>query len=232
MSGKDIVPIKQLKEAASLSEEILADIELNRTTLTDASLKVSRLARLLNDFDSSTLFVYEAGGYPSTPNGVSPEVWRIAQMAGRVYEEKDPKTGEIREFAYLQSINELEVRIATAREGIVVAKDRDVSLSSANPRQFLGIQPSNLAERSTLRNDAIESAKKLAKSRSYMYAYVSRRYYELMFSDVAYDIFHSSREFVENKIADIVPDALKMTGVIKDYLATDNPERFSSILSG
>lgn len=73
-----------------LSAELLADIELSRVVLMVAALKAGRLARLLNDFDHQQIFRYEAGGYDDTPSGISPDVWRLARMAGRTYEEKDP----------------------------------------------------------------------------------------------------------------------------------------------
>lgn len=62
MEEEKIPPNKQsLKEALSLSEEILTDIELNKIPLTNIALKISRLSRLLNDFDHQKIMEYEAG---------------------------------------------------------------------------------------------------------------------------------------------------------------------------
>ena len=77
MDDEKIPPNKKsLKEALSLSEEILADIELNKIPLTNIALKISRLSRLLNDFDYQKIMEYEAGGYPSTPNGITKDIYR------------------------------------------------------------------------------------------------------------------------------------------------------------
>lgn len=67
-----------LREALALSEDLLRGIELSNLPLTNAALKASRLARLLNDFQHQKAFEYEVGGYPATPNGVPAEVWACA----------------------------------------------------------------------------------------------------------------------------------------------------------
>jgi hypothetical protein len=86
---EQIPPTPQaLKEALELSAEILADIELSRISLTNSALKTSRLARILNQFDAQEIFRYEASGYPTTPDGVHPNVWRLAELAERTFIEK------------------------------------------------------------------------------------------------------------------------------------------------
>ena len=74
----EIVPpaADALKEALTLSSEILRNIELSEIPLTNIALKTCRLARLLNDYDVQTIMEYEAGGYPSKPDGIRPDVWR------------------------------------------------------------------------------------------------------------------------------------------------------------
>ena len=64
----DVVPPSRqaLRETLTLSEEVLKNIELSEMPLANIALKVSRLARLLNDFDAQKIMEYEAGGYPST----------------------------------------------------------------------------------------------------------------------------------------------------------------------
>ncbi len=104
-----ITPSPQsLKEALGLSGEVLADIELSRAPLAVIALKASRLARLLNHFDAQEVFRCEAGGYPSTPTGVPPHVWRLAEMAGRTFQQQYGKPPELKTFAYLESVEETE----------------------------------------------------------------------------------------------------------------------------
>ena len=86
---------KALEESLGLSEEILRNIELSEIPLTNIALKTIRLARLLNDFEWQQIFQYEVSGYPTTPNGMEPEVFRLAEKANRGYQLKDEKTEKI-----------------------------------------------------------------------------------------------------------------------------------------
>ena len=96
----EIVPptTEALKEALTLSSEILRNIELSEIALANIALKTSRLARLLNDYDVQKIMEYEVGGYHSTLDGIPPDVWRLMKMAGRVYEQKDSNTEETKEY--------------------------------------------------------------------------------------------------------------------------------------
>jgi hypothetical protein len=81
-----IQPSRQaLWQALMLSEEVLRNIELSELLLTNIAVKGSRLARLLNDFSHPKVTEYEASGYPSTPDGVVPEISQLAVSAGRKY---------------------------------------------------------------------------------------------------------------------------------------------------
>ena len=65
MEDKPIPPSrKALAEARDLSAEILKNLELSDTSLTNIALKASRVARLLNEFVAQQIFIYEASGYP------------------------------------------------------------------------------------------------------------------------------------------------------------------------
>ncbi len=96
----DIIPPSRqaLREALTLSEDILKNIELSEMPLANISLKVSRLARLLNDFDNQRIMEFEASGYPSAPDGVPLDIYRLAVIAGREFQQKNEKTGEIKNY--------------------------------------------------------------------------------------------------------------------------------------
>ena len=98
--------IKQ--EALSLAEEILKNIELSNLPLTNIALRASRLARLVNDLEQERIFEYEAGGYPTTSQGVPPEIWKLGKIAGRVKKDSDGK-----EQMSLESISSWESLINT-----------------------------------------------------------------------------------------------------------------------
>lgn len=87
-----VPPSKQaLIEALALSQEILRNIELSELSLVSIALKASRLARILNEFDYQKIMEFEASGYPTTPTGVHPQIYKLAVLANREYQEKSGK---------------------------------------------------------------------------------------------------------------------------------------------
>jgi hypothetical protein len=96
------------REALEISGAILRDIEESEVPLSNTALKAKRLARILNDIDYIKIFEHEVSGYPTTKKGVDPEVWKLAVIAGWIYREKDEKTGKEVEYAYIESLKELE----------------------------------------------------------------------------------------------------------------------------
>lgn len=211
-----------LREALSLSDEILADVELSRIPLTNVALKCSRVARLLNDLDHQTIFRYEASGYPSEAGGVPREVWRLAELAGRQYSQKT-KDGEST-YAYCESIEQLEGELSLAKRRLEVARDPDVAISSSNASQYVHTPPGNKSERDAIQNKASASSRRLAQRRSYIHQYISRVHYELRFSQVASDVFSRLRQQSDRMIGEIVPDAVQKFAAVYENLVSENPE--------
>jgi hypothetical protein len=219
---------KVLQEALELSADLLADIELSRVVPLVAALKASRLARLMNDFDHQQLFRYEAGGYPNTADGVPPDVWRLAELAGRTYEQKDKKSGEIKTFAYTESIDQLGQRIDAAKLALGAATDRDISVASANPHQFVTTPAGNSVERRVRLQEIAADTERLASRHTYIYDYALRCHYELKFSGIAEDVFSHIRSAVDASIGQLVPAALQQFAAVHDNLQSENPEDWAN----
>ena len=217
-----------LKEALSLSSEILRNIELSEIPLTNIALKTSRLARLLNDYDVQTIMEYEAGGYPSKPDGIPPDVWRLAVMAGRRYEIKDSQTEEVKQYAWTQPITEWEQEVKTAEKELEAARDPDISISSANPYQTVSPPISHSFERQSIRNKVGLASKRLAERRALIYGYVLRKNHELKFSGIADDIFSRIRERVDTGIGKTIPKSVQKLSAIHDNLTSENAEDWSN----
>lgn len=217
-----------LLDALQLSDQILRGVELSEVPLTNAALMASRLARLLNDFTFQRIFQYEAGGYPSTPGGVSPEIWALAKAADRLFQKKD-KEGTVQEFATLESIEQLEAQVESAKIGLDAA--RDVNVTSANPNQYVSTLGNGL-ERTRLHNELREAVKKLGARRSFLYSYVLQKHLELKFSAIAGDAFSRIRKRVDAQIGATVPDATQKFTAIYDNLRSDNPEDWSNAVHG
>jgi hypothetical protein len=226
---KEIPPTpKVLDEALSLAGEILKDIELSSLSLAKIALKTSRLARLLNHEDAQQVFSYEASGYPTHPDGVQPAVWKLLKLAGRTYQEKDPNSKDLKSLAYLESIEQLEEQITAAKIGLEAAKDHDVSISSANPNQWVAAPMGNFMERQGLHNRIFTASQRISSRRALLYQYASRRYYELKFSGVAQDVFSKVREKVDHEIGKYVPSSMQKFTAVHDNLSSENPEDWSN----
>lgn len=224
-----VPPSRQaLREALTLSEEILRNIELSEMPLANISLKASRLARLLNDFDGQKVMEFEASGYPSTPGGVHPDIYRLAVLAGREYQQKNEKTEEVKNYIYTTSIEELEQEVKSTDAALAAARDPDVSVSSANPYQTVWNPAGNKFERDTIRTNAARAQRRLSSRRSFIYAYVLRRHHELRFSGIADDIFSRIREKVDSAIGERVPDAAQKLSAVYENLQSENPEDWAN----
>lgn len=219
---------KSLSEALALSEEILRNIELNEIPLTNIALKASRLARLLNDFGTQKTMEYEAAGYPRNLEGLPPDVWNLAVQAGRNFLWENPATKETKEYVYIESISELEEELRVSQTALIAAKDSDASVSSANPIQYVFGPTSNAVERSGIRQQSINAAKRLANSRTIIYRYVMGRYQELAYSGIAGDIFTRIRSRVDTSIGKSVPEAVQRLSAVYKNLQSDNPEDWSN----
>ncbi|MFY0730553.1 hypothetical protein [Pseudomonas sp. NFX15] len=225
MSGSGV-----LKEALLLSEVILSDLEMSAIPLTNIAMKVSRLARLVGDFDQQQIMVYEASGYPSGPEGIKADVWRLAELAGRVNivkegeGEKEVKT----ERANTESIEQIEIEMAGARERMAAAADGSISVSSANPYQTVQTPTGNAAERKNILTFLSQKSSLLSRRRSYIHNYVCGVYFELKFSSVPSDIFDRTRAKVDKKIGEIVPGAVKKFTSVYENLLSENDEDWSN----
>lgn len=226
---------KALEEALSLSDEILRNVELGELELSAIALKTSRLARLLNDFDYQRAFEYEASGYPSEPDGIQPEVWRIAKLGGRVFLDKETdkdKKETLVERAYTDSIATLQSAVDLSKSALTAAQDPNVSISSANPHQILSQPSGNFIERRGIRESVAAATRRLAERRAFVHQYASTKHYELKLSGIADDIFSRRREQVDGSLGTIIPTAIQTLTAIYENLRSENPVDWSNAVHG
>ena len=226
---EQIPPRKEnLEEALDLSEEILKNIELSDLRLSVIVLKALRLSRILNDFQMTNVFEYESSGYQKTPNGISSELWELGIISNRIYKGKDKKSGEIKEYMYCESIEDLEFKVDSFQISIESARDPDISISSANPRQMVYNPLGNNIERNNIRKSTSLAKKRIAERRSYIYRYALKNNIELKYSQISEDIFSRVRITLDKRIREILPDSVKRFSAIYDNLRSENPEDWSN----
>ena len=216
----------QLEQALALSEGILQNIELNELSLTNIVLKASRLARLLNDFEYQKIFQYEASGYPTTPDGISPEIFSICKKANRVYLKK--KDGETSEYANRKSIEQYEHELSSAQDSLKMSADANVSITSSNPSQYVHAPSGNKGERKGLRNEISDVTEIISSRKSFIYDYVLEKNYELKFSKVNNDIFNRTQTNVDAIMGELLPDTIKKFTSAYNNLTSENDEDWSN----
>ncbi len=215
---------KALDEALKLSDEIIKNIELSEIPLANIALKTARLARLINDFDMIKIMELEVSGYSNESSGFVPKnQWEIGIEANREYQTEDYKMQ-----IYPESIEQLEGEMKFNQTALEVARDADISFSSANPRQSPRTYTGNWKERTEIRERNAIVSKRLASRRSLIYQYVLKKYLELRFSNIADDIFANIREKADEKIGKYVPDSVTRFNAVYEYLNSENTENWSN----
>ncbi len=157
-----------------------------------------------------------------------PEAWRLAVIAGRKWTEKDEKTGKNKEWAYAESLSQLEDQLEISKRGFDAAKDPDISIASANPNQMVFPPQGNYNERQGLRNQATLASRRLATRRSFIHNYTYKIHYQLKFSGFASEVFSRIRDRVDTSIAELLPDAVKRLASVYENLRSQNPEDWSN----
>lgn len=220
-------------EAYELTNELLADLELERLPLASCVMKAARLARLVGDDDHFLIFRYELSAYPSEPTGVNPEVWRLCKAADRVRkrrrkDEKGNDTEEIIERAEIRSITSIEENAATLKMRLSFFQPQPVNVSSANPNQYVQTPFRNLGVEAKIAASYRDEMAVLAARRSFIYGFVLSKHFELRVSSAAEDIFEGYRKRIDEYLGILIPDELRRLESIRDNLLSDNPEDWAN----
>lgn len=224
------VDSKVLADALALSEDTLNNIESNEIPLSQAVMKVARLARLINDYEAMEWLRYEQEGYSLYPEGVLQPIWDIGVKRGRHLYKKEGDDNK--EYIFVESISALEGQITSSKAHLESLRDPDVSIYSSNQYQTVydpGMaQMRNAIERKSLEGKILIATERLAKVRSEIYQYVLNVHHELRYSEIVNDIFARVRNRVDSRISDLIPDAVKRFTAVYDNLDSDNPEDWSN----
>lgn len=220
----------RIKECTELSSEILKNFELSELPVSKIILKCLRLCRLLDDKDGILLFTYESSGYPNTPSGMPLDAWRISKIAGRRYIEKNVKQGKTVEVerARLQLISEIEEVIAAQKIQLAAANDPNISITSANPNQFIFAPTGNTNERASVITAIKNNQSLLQKVTGSLYAYILQIYNNLMYGNIVEDTFTRARLEANDKLAKLCPDAIKKFVSVYDNMDSSNPEDWAN----
>ena len=220
-------------EAYELTNELLADLELERLPLASCVMKAARLARIIGDDDCFVIFKYELSGYPSSPKGVQPEIWRFCELADRIKktrkkDDKGKNTNEIKEIAEVRSISSIEENAATLKMRLSFFQPQPFSVSSANPNDYVHIPFRNLGAEAQIAASYRDEMAVLASRRAFLYDFVLSKHFELRVSSAAEDIFEGYRKRIDKYLGNLIPDELRRLESIQGNLLSDNPEDWAN----
>ena len=211
---------ERIKECTTLASEILKNFEMSEIPIDNIIFKCLRLCRLLDDKNGMLLFKYESSGYPVK---LEPIDWLIAGLAGRI--EKD-NNGKI--YAYRTLVSELDGAIETQKIHLTAATDPSISLSSANPNQYIQLPSGNVGERNGIVAELYSLKKWRVKIVGNLHNYILLIYNRLMYGNIIEDIFTSSRKTVNEKLMSLCPDSIKKFVSVYDNMNSNNPEDWAN----
>lgn len=209
-----------LTEALNLTEEALKNIELNEISLTSIALKIARICRLLDLENYRKIFEYEISGYPSPPGGIVKEVWDLGIIAGRITQEKEEDSDEIKTLMYTGSIESLE------HDVVYYNNELSIIQNDKSPNQQYSIFYLN--QKNNLLKNIKTSQKHLSARRFFIYKFCLDKYYELKFSDQVGSLFDETRLIVDKNISKVHPEGLKKLTSMLNNLKSNNSEDWSN----
>lgn len=219
----------RLKECTELSKEILKNFELSEIPVGNIILKGLRLCRLLGDEDGILLFTFESSGYPHGSDGrLTAEALRIAKLAHRGYQQYDYKSQKVVDYISWVLISDIESNIQTLRIKLSAAVDPNISLTSANPNQYLHAPSGNSAERSQITSIINQQSTILAQVKGALYNYVLTIYNKLVYGNIVEDIFTTARLETNEKLGLYCPKSIERFVTVYENLSSDNPEDWSN----
>lgn len=119
----------------------------------------------------------------------------------------------------------------TFRANIESAKDRDISISSSNPDQYVWNPAGNFMERQQIRNTANAIVGFIAQYRTETYNFALGVYAKWQFGNIAESIFEKKRKKSEPVLREIFPDINQRLNSIEQNINSDNAEDWKNAVA-
>lgn len=217
----------------TLAHELLDDIELGRLPPERLLLKATRLARLTKDEEKQSWLSYELIGYS------------YEEVALKYMDRTLRWTDREKRLGYWYSFPEIEARIEAMKLQMSQLRIPDIQYSpkSANPTELVsGWAGSNVATATapirqvmanlTSLNAGIATLSAIrSRVLAFLHAFVSRVYYEMLFSTRQEGIFERQRAVIDARLADKCGDVFQKIPAVYDRLAQPDPEAISQALN-
>lgn len=210
--------------ATTLADELLEDIELGRLLPQNIVRKASRVARLLDDAEAVSWLSFEVAGYPNTK--LAPDAWAAAKRSGRVRETEDGAR------ASTSSLGAMQANVEAGKLRLAQAADPAVSVSSANPNQFVHAPAArNANERMNVAASITATQAQLDQVVGAVFSYVAGLHTELRFGAAVETAFEAVRADVDAAIHEVAPTAAEKFAAAFENCASDNPEHWAAAMA-
>lgn len=217
----------RIRECTTLSTEILEDFELSRLPIENIILKCLRLCRLLNDQTGIQLFFYESSGYPCNSNGVLPEAWPIAQLAGRARLPQGivPQAGN--NYEYMRELlPEIQAIIDTYSTQLAGAGY--TTIPSFPGLQYVASSYQQAVTPDKLASIVINAQKWYQSIRGHLHDYILRLYSNLAYGNIVEDTFTKARLETNMKLSVLCPQSINKFVSVYNNMGSDNPEDWAN----
>ena len=121
--------------------------------------------------------------------------------------------------------------VETYKSTIESARDKDVSVSSANPYQTVYSPMGNFLERAGIRNEAKKVVEYIANYRTETYNFASEVYAKWKLGNIAESVFEKKRKKTEPILKEIFPDAEQRLNSIEQNISSQNPEDWKNAVA-
>ena len=217
----------RIKECTTLAAEILEDFELSRIQIENILLKCLRLCRLLDDKTGIQLFFYETSGYPCTPDGVLPEAWSIAHLAGRAYLSHEVGNQAGPQYAYMRELlPEFQAIIDTYSTQLTGASYAAIPPFSGS--QYLSSGYQQTATPDKLSSIVINAKKWYQSIRGHLHDYILRLHINLAYGNIVEDTFTKARIATNIKLGTLCPQSINKFVAVYNNMDSDNPEDWAN----
>ena len=217
----------RIRECTTLSAAILEDFELSRIPIENIILKCLRLCRLLDDQTGIQLFFYESSGYPCNPNGVLPEAWPIAHLAGRAHLAQESGYQAGTQYAYMRELlPELQAIIDTYNTQLAGANYANIPPFPGSqygaPSYQQAVTPDKLA------SIVINAQKWYQSIRGHLHDYILRLYSNLAYGNIIEDTFTKARLETNMRLSTLCPQSINRFVSVYNNMDSNNPEDWAN----
>lgn len=132
-----------------------------------------------------------------------------------------------------KNVEKSQVYLDTYSSTIEAAKDPPISITSANPNEFVGwsAHKGNSLERQDIRQQQQNAVQTIAHYKTQTYEFVMRVYYTYLFGQEASSILDDYKKRVSNEILKRFPELKDSFEVINENINSINPRDWAAVAS-